>query len=120
LLTSLRATSLTHLKTQTNAFLQHASPWDLASTATDTSLIRDRDTTVFLCAEAIRLSAIMLQPYMPSSTRRLLDMLGVNPARRSLRFAEFAADDSYGEAAAGVDLGKGHVGTLFPPLATSA
>jgi len=48
---------------------------------------------------------------------RLLDMLSVEKGRRGIEFADFGKDEAYGEA--GVDLGRGHLGTLFPPLATA-
>lgn len=107
---------------QTNAFLQHMSPWDFCA---DPNLVKLNDPvtqlrvdqTVYLCVEAIRISAILLQPFIPSSMVRLLDMLGIDAERRSLRFAEFGGDNDYGVAA--VDLGRGYVGTLFPPLPTS-
>jgi len=104
------------------------SPWDLPTispssstsafkiSTTDAATQLRLDQTIYLCAETIRISAILLQPFMPSSMLRLLDMLGVVETRRSLAFADFGGDGGYGEA--GVDLGRGHVGTLFPPLAT--
>jgi len=109
------------------------SPWDMPShtptpsssstsstfkiSTTDAATQLRLDQTVYLCAETIRISAILLQPFMPSSMLRLLDMLSVEKGRRGLEFADFGKDEAYGEA--GVDLGRGHLGTLFPPLATA-
>ena len=69
---------------------------------------------VYLSAEALRVSGILLQPFMPDKAALLLDMLGVARDRRGFRSASFGADDSYG--ASFVDLGKGHQNVLFPPL----
>jgi methionyl-tRNA synthetase len=51
---------------------------------------------------------------MPTKAARLLDMLGVDSANRTLDHARVGADFEYGTSK--VDLGKGHKGVLFPPL----
>lgn len=57
-----------------------------------------------------------MQPIIPIKMGELLDMLGVDPSRRTFTYADFGADDAYGKSM--VDLGRGHEGTLFPPLGT--
>lgn len=69
---------------------------------------------VYLCAEALRVSGILLQPYMPEKAGLLLDMLGVEGDRRSFADAQLGADYEYGTSF--VELGRGKMGTLFPPL----
>jgi methionyl-tRNA synthetase len=68
---------------------------------------------VYLCAEALRITGILLQPYMPEKAASLLDMLGVRLERRTAAYAILGSDFDYG--ASETDLGKGELGTLFPP-----
>ena len=72
------------------------------------------DTVVFICAEALRITGILLQPYMPGKAGALLDMLGVEQTMRSFRHAAAGADSLYGVSK--LDLGSGYQGTLFPPI----
>lgn len=72
------------------------------------------DQILYLSSETLRMSAIMLQPFMPSKSSELADMLGMHVDRRGFEYARLGADDSYGEGK--VDLGRGTVGVLFPPL----
>jgi methionyl-tRNA synthetase len=69
---------------------------------------------IYLSAEALRITGILLQPYMPEKSGLLLDMLGVNKQRRTAAYAVLGADLEYGESQ--IQLGKGELGTLFPPL----
>lgn len=64
-------------------------------------------------AESLRISAILLQPFMPSKSQELLELLRVdtsNPLKRSFAAAVYGSDSEYGEG-----LKKG---ILFPPLIT--
>ena len=102
-----------------NAILQVKEPWKLAaslkeSTAGSEERQAELDSTVFLCAETLRLVGIMLQPVMPNKSSRLLDMLGVQPERRSWEWCEFGKDAEYGVPM--VPLGRGDQGVLFPKL----
>ena len=108
----------------TNAFMQHAQPWKLSKAAAQ-ALEQDKratqdhvDCVVFLSAEALRLAAILLQPFMPTKAAKLADMLGVENDRRSFEWAKVGAD--YGYGASKVDLGAGLDGVLFPPLINQA
>ncbi|KAK3625475.1 methionyl-tRNA synthetase [Elasticomyces elasticus] len=118
-----------------NGYLQQASPWTtvtrLQGVAADTTgeqiqtLLKDEgktpedleseiDRTVYMAAETLRLSGLMLQAFIPDSAARLLDMLGVANNRRSWEWCVVGRDDSYGDPA--VPLGKGEEGVLFPRL----
>ena len=46
--------------------------------------------------EAMRIGALFAQPFMPVKATEMLDVLGVDPARRDLRFALWGADFYYG------------------------
>ncbi|KAI1104847.1 methionyl-tRNA synthetase [Jackrogersella minutella] len=92
-----------------NAFLHDAEPW---------KLIKEDDTlkaqqVVYILAESLRMMGILLQPYIPDKASEFLDILGVSPDRRSLRYAMWNADDTYGTPL--VELQQGAQGSLFPP-----
>ncbi|KAI1135092.1 tRNA synthetases class I (M)-domain-containing protein [Hypoxylon sp. FL0543] len=94
----------------TNKFVSDAAPWDRAKEG-DTAAVQQ---IVYYAAESLRLAGILLQPFMPEKSGQLLDRLGVSQDRRTLRFAELHADDSYGTST--VPLGEGAQSSLFPPL----
>lgn len=71
---------------------------------------------IFTSSEALRVCCILLQAFMPDRMKMALDLLGVDPARRTFEFARFAADTTYGKPMR--DPGRGLEGTLFPPLIT--
>jgi methionyl-tRNA synthetase len=110
----------------TNAYLQNAAPWThplLSNTAIASepfsaavSDLSQVDRTIFLCAEALRLTGIMLSPVMPEKMGMLLDMLGVKAERRTWEWCEVERDDAWGEVGEGVRLGKGMQGVLFPAI----
>jgi len=45
----------------------------------------------------MRIGALFAQPFMPVKAAEILDVLGVSPARRDLRFAMWGADFYYGK-----------------------
>lgn len=77
-------------------------------------MAKDLQRIIYLCAESLRISGIFLQPYMPESMARLLDMLGVSPDARKFENALLGSDSTYGAPL--VKLGSGTEGVLFPPL----
>ncbi len=88
------------------------APWQfkLGSKESEQELNR----SVYLALEAVRISGILLQAFIPEKAAEMLDMLGVDPARRTFEDAQLGADLTYGVPLR--DLGKGKAG-LFPPLA---
>lgn len=118
----------------TNAFLQQASPWtmvtQLRSAMADTTgaemynaaqagltiekMEEQIDRSIFLAAEALRMTGILLQPFIPASAKKQLDILGVAEDRRTWEWCRVGKDDSYGVPL--IELGKGSKGALFPPL----
>jgi methionyl-tRNA synthetase len=74
----------------------------------------DITSTIYACAESLRIVGILLQSYMPSKMSQLLDMLGVDEARRTFDYAVVGADDSYGDPK--LPLGRNGWDSLFPPL----
>lgn len=117
-----------------NAYTQKTEPWALARKMTGwkqnpaeqerllsaeqketNEAIKDElDRIVYANVETLRLVGIMLQPFMPDTASRLLDMLGVEAGRRYWQWCAVGCDDSYGTPK--VDLGRGEQGHLFPGL----
>ena len=100
---------------QTNAFLQHAAPWDLYRNGNQA----EGETVIYLCAEVLRVCGILLQPFMPTTMALMLDMLVVAPHKRGLEHAVLGADFEYGsEQSPGGFKRKtdGKTEVLFPPL----
>lgn len=80
----------------------------------DKAAHEDLNIVIFLASEGLRITGILLQPFMPAKAALLLDMLGVAADRRTADFAAPGRDYTYGTSE--VALGKGELGTLFPPL----
>jgi methionyl-tRNA synthetase len=62
-----------------NAYIDHQAPWALRKTD-----ITRMATVLRVLADAIRIIATLLQPYMPDSMAKMLDQLGVPPDLRSI------------------------------------
>ena len=69
---------------------------------------------LFLVAEGLRISGILLQPFLPDKAARLLDTLGVAQDKRTFAHTRFRCDPDYGVPT--VDPGSGRTDGLFPPL----
>ncbi|KAL8826537.1 MAG: hypothetical protein Q9191_003741 [Dirinaria sp. TL-2023a] len=91
---------------KTNEYMQKAAPWKADE--------EQADKIIFLCSESVRICGILLQPYMPSKMKDLLDQLGVDPMKRNLENTKFGSDSTYGTPT--VPTGQGQEGVLFPPL----
>ncbi|MEE3849091.1 methionine--tRNA ligase [Gordonia sp. LSe1-13] len=61
----------------TNRYISAQEPWKLAKTDLDRTA-----TVLYVCAEVVRVVALLVQPVMPTATGRLLDLLAVDPERR--------------------------------------
>ena len=70
---------------------------------------------MYLAVESLRISGIFLQAFIPEKAAEMLDLLGVDPAQRTLKNARLHADRTYGQPFR--DPGKGMHGLMFPPLA---
>ena len=76
------------------------------------------DAIIYNCVDSVRISAILLQPYMPEKMKTLLDLLGVDEGRRTIKYAQLGGDFEYGVSK--VPLGQGKDEPLFPRLITEA
>ena len=62
----------------TNKYISVEEPWKLAKTDLERT-----GTVLYICAEVVRIAALLTQPAMPESTSRLLDQLVVKPDSRN-------------------------------------
>lgn len=96
-----------------NEFLTLTQPWSLVKSKNqEDGVVADR--VLFLAAEGLRISGILLQPFLPEKAARLLDTLGVAQDLRTFAHAVPGCDSSYGRPA--VDPGHSREDSLFPPL----
>lgn len=91
-----------------------SSPWSKILNFGPGEPGEDVDKIIYLTAEALRITGILLQPCMPNKASRLLDQLGVHRDRRTFEYCKPDADLDYGIPL--VDLGKAQEGVLFPRL----
>ncbi|OAL53238.1 methionyl-tRNA synthetase-like protein [Pyrenochaeta sp. DS3sAY3a] len=97
-----------------NAFFQMSAPWSKVLDFGPGEPGEDVDRIIYLAAEALRITGILLQPYMPNKASTLLDQLGVAQERRSFEFSIPGADLEYGDPM--TDRGAAYERVLFPPL----
>jgi methionyl-tRNA synthetase len=62
---------------EANRYFAGEAPWSLAKTDPERM-----NTVLYVTAEVLRQVAILLQPFMPSSAGKLLDLLGVEGTER--------------------------------------
>lgn len=103
--------------------MQLASPWTLGSRTDEHGRPRPHhqppdlqklDPIIYLCAESIRICAILLQPVMPGRMKHVLDLMGVDEGRRMFNDTVAGVDREYGVPT--VDIGQGRIGVVFPQL----
>ncbi|KAL4797592.1 tRNA synthetases class I (M)-domain-containing protein [Aspergillus venezuelensis] len=73
---------------QTNKYFANAEPWKNPE---------EKQRVLFNVAESMRITGILLQPFMPGKAKDILDVFRVDPSRRNLSDAGYASDPSYGE-----------------------
>lgn len=67
-----------NLVRRTNQYIEQSEPWKLARHAEQQERL---DTVLYSAAEAIRISALLLAPYIPTSSNRILAQLGLEAVR---------------------------------------
>jgi methionyl-tRNA synthetase len=102
-------------KTQTNKMLVRSEVWRRQMPHNE-QIKQEVQAIIFHTVESLRITGILLQPFMPTKMKRLLDMLGVEESRRLYGNAVFGSDREYGIPRC--DLGQGADSSLFPPLMT--
>lgn len=68
-----------------NQYLSESKFWAI----TDESQL---DTILYTSFEVIRLSSILLQPYSPDLTSKILDFIGVSKDQRSFKYAQISEE----------------------------
>ncbi len=66
-----------------NAYVQQEEPWLLAKSSFETDQKR-LQTLIYSTLECLRICGILLQPIIPSISKQLLDILNINPTKRTL------------------------------------
>ncbi|CCX31042.1 Similar to Probable methionine--tRNA ligase, mitochondrial; acc. no. Q9C2H9 [Pyronema omphalodes CBS 100304] len=98
-----KAMALMH---KTNQYLQQQAPWYLVKPQQKS----EQNKIIFVAAECIRITTVLLQPFMPTKAGEVLDKLNVEKEKRGFEFAKYGSDDTFGEGT------KGKKGAVFPPL----
>ncbi|WP_040838038.1 methionine--tRNA ligase [Nocardia brevicatena] len=70
---------------ETNRYFSAQAPWALRKSGTDEDLAR-METVLYVTLEVVRIVAILVQPVMPASAAKLLDLLG----QQNRAFADIA------------------------------
>jgi methionyl-tRNA synthetase len=97
------------LLVEANKYITVAEPWNMKD-------VGKRDAAIYHTAEALRVAAILLQPFMPGKMSQMLDILGVAEGARTFEHAGLGRDLEYGKTKEEPGR-KGKWTTLFPPPA---
>ncbi len=89
----------------TNKYAERTEPWELAGNEETSDRL---DTVLYHLADALRISSVLLRPFLPNKTRQLRRELGLNPDP-DIAFPE---DAEPGLLSPGVEINKGE--PLFP------
>lgn len=89
--------------------MQANEPWKLVEPEQQDQL----DRVIYICAESLRICGILLQPYMPTKMKQLLDILGVANDARMYANASIGTDKDYGVPKHEI---VPRTEVLFPPL----
>jgi methionyl-tRNA synthetase len=93
-----------------NQYLEERKPWSLAKNPESAATL---DTVLWSAAEATRIAAILLAPYVPSTADRILEQLGLGPVTDGA----WNRDVAWGSAAY---TSVRPSGTLFPRIEAPA
>jgi methionyl-tRNA synthetase len=92
-----------------NRYVEEKAPWKLAK---DESAAGELDKTLYALAEGLRVVSILLNPYIPQSTRKLMAAIGCEDELNKFDRARFGAGDG------GQTIGE--LPPLFPKLETAS
>ncbi|KAG5997704.1 hypothetical protein E4U52_003280 [Claviceps spartinae] len=108
---------LFNLMIETNRYISETTPWKLAKEGgpKKRTLL---NLVIYNAAEALRITAILLQPIMPTKAGLMLDELGVAADRRTVKYAVKGRDSLYGIDIS-MDDSSGRMNkwkSIFPPM----
>ncbi|KAL2808579.1 tRNA synthetases class I (M)-domain-containing protein [Aspergillus granulosus] len=84
---------------QTNKYFSNSAPWKDPE---------ENQRVLYNVAESMRITGILLQPFMPNKAKEILDVFRVDSSKRSLSDARYGTDADYGK---GIEKK-----IIFPPL----
>ena len=94
-----------------NRYLEAKEPWRAAK---DPDHAEDVRTTLYTCCEALRITALLLAPFLPERSAQILCRIGYD---RIIEEAKLPDDLAWGGLAAGGETLKG--APLFPRIETA-
>jgi methionyl-tRNA synthetase len=94
----------------TNKFIEDSQPWAVAKSSKDSD-VKKLDSILYDLAEAIRLSALILFPFMPETCQRIFNQIGIN---EKIGDMDISKDGQWGKFKGGVKIGKREI--LFPRI----
>jgi methionyl-tRNA synthetase len=94
-----------------NKYIDSAAPWNLAK---DASLLPRLQTVMRTLLEVNKVVAVLISPFMPSTSVKMLERLGIVKKTSDLRLAE---DTAWGALQEGAKVLKGE--SLFPRVETA-
>jgi methionyl-tRNA synthetase len=98
---------------QVNGYLTEQAPWKVAKDSSEEGQAR-LATILYTAAESLRAVAVLLNPVMPATCRKLWDSLGAEPHLGALADQRVQEVGNWGGLPAGATVTKGEI--LFPRL----
>ncbi len=80
---------------KSNKHIEDSRPWDLAKSGKEEDK-KKLDTVLYEVVESIRLSALLLIPYMPSTCQKIMTQLGINKDVDEMRIEQNGMWGSFG------------------------
>jgi methionyl-tRNA synthetase len=74
-----------------NGYVQYEQPWLLVKSSNETDQQR-LQTLIYLTFECLRICGILLQPIIPTISKQLLDILNIDPTKRTLHDCNILID----------------------------
>nr|MDD6335969.1 methionine--tRNA ligase [bacterium] len=90
-----------------NKYIDQTAPWVLAKNQEDAAKL---DTVLYTLTECVRMVAVLLAPFMPSTPQRIFDQIGVQGEEATC----YASAERFGTLSVGAHVKKGEA--LFPRI----
>lgn len=100
--------SIFKLVSKANKYIDEAAPWSLAKQTEQ----RERlNTVLYAMAETLRLTAVLLEPFLVETPAKIREQLGINPQSDGISYSE---NVKWGGLKAGIQIKKGL--PIFPRI----
>jgi len=93
-----------------NKYIEDSKPWELVK-STGAAEVLKLDGVLYNLVESIRLSALFVFPFMPTTCQRIFGQLGID---KNIEEMSFEADGKWGDFTGGTTVGKREI--LFPRI----